>query len=163
MLTVLVSIISNSQVFLLKKSEQLLRITFFSSKNISLYAIFNDQSFNDTLTNDILSFEQLGPNFFYFFILTVVFGGFLKGGGHKFTKFGCFYLIYQFGMDKWSYIYSHVLSIRGLHLSETEIHPYHHLQSVVIKWLLNGVKRDKDRATAKMPLYPAFMETQTDE
>ena len=31
------------------------------SKNISVYAIFNDQSFNDTLTNDIVSFEQLGP------------------------------------------------------------------------------------------------------
>ena len=23
--------------------------------------MFNDQSFNDTLTNDIISFEQLGP------------------------------------------------------------------------------------------------------
>ena len=33
----------------------------FFSKNISVYAIFNDQSFNDTLTNDIISFEQLGP------------------------------------------------------------------------------------------------------
>ena len=31
------------------------------SKNISIYAISNDQSFNDTLTNDIVSFEQLGP------------------------------------------------------------------------------------------------------
>ena len=30
-------------------------------KNISVYAIFNDQSFNDTLTNVIVSFEQLGP------------------------------------------------------------------------------------------------------
>ena len=30
------------------------------SKNISIYAIFNDQSFKDTLTNDIVSFEQLG-------------------------------------------------------------------------------------------------------
>ena len=39
MLTVLVSTISNSQV---------------------CEAIFN-QSFNDTLTNDIVSFEQLGP------------------------------------------------------------------------------------------------------
>ena len=29
--------------------------------NISVYAIFNDQSFNDTPTNDIISFEQLGP------------------------------------------------------------------------------------------------------
>ena len=26
--------------------------------------IFNDQSFNDTLTNDIVSFEQLGPGHF---------------------------------------------------------------------------------------------------
>ena len=33
----------------------------FSAKNISVYAIFNDQSFNDTVTNDIVSFEQLGP------------------------------------------------------------------------------------------------------
>ena len=36
-------------------------LTFFFSKSISMYAIFNDQSFNDTLTNDIVSFEQLGP------------------------------------------------------------------------------------------------------
>ena len=27
-------------------------LTFFFNKNISVYAIFNDQSFNDTLTND---------------------------------------------------------------------------------------------------------------
>ena len=35
-------------------------LTFFR-KNISIYAIFNDQSLNDTLTNDIVSFKQLGP------------------------------------------------------------------------------------------------------
>ena len=34
----------------------------FFSKNIGIYAIFNDQSFNDSLTNDIVSCEQLGPN-----------------------------------------------------------------------------------------------------
>ena len=34
------------------------------SKNISVYAILNDQSFNVTLTNDIVSFEQLGPAVF---------------------------------------------------------------------------------------------------
>ena len=34
----------------------------FFSKNISVYAIVNDQSFNDTLTNDIVSFEHLGPD-----------------------------------------------------------------------------------------------------
>ena len=33
----------------------------FFSKNISIYAIFNDQSFNDTLIKYIVSFEQLGP------------------------------------------------------------------------------------------------------
>ena len=38
-------------------------LTFFS-KNISVYAILNDQSFNDTLTNDIVSFEQVGPDDF---------------------------------------------------------------------------------------------------
>ena len=36
-------------------------LTFFS-KNINIYAICNDQSFNDTLTNYIISFEQLGPD-----------------------------------------------------------------------------------------------------
>ena len=36
-------------------------LTFLVSKNISVYAIINDQNFNDTLTNDIVSFEQLGP------------------------------------------------------------------------------------------------------
>ena len=39
----------------------------FFSKNISVYALFNDQSFYDTLTNDIVSFEQLGPDFFPYF------------------------------------------------------------------------------------------------
>ena len=39
-------------------------LTFFS-KNISIYAIFDDQSFNDMLINDIVSFEQLGPGRFY--------------------------------------------------------------------------------------------------
>ena len=28
-----------------------------------MYAIFNDQSFNDTLTNNVVSFEQLGPEY----------------------------------------------------------------------------------------------------
>ena len=33
----------------------------FCRKNISVYAIFNGQSFNYMLTNNIISFEQLGP------------------------------------------------------------------------------------------------------
>ena len=40
-------------------------LTFFS-KDISIYAIFNNQSFNDMLTNDIASFEQLGPGYLLF-------------------------------------------------------------------------------------------------
>ena len=55
-LTVLVSTISNSQVFL--QMQKLL--TLFFSNNISVYAIFNDQSFNDTLTNDIVRGLLLG-------------------------------------------------------------------------------------------------------
>ena len=35
-------------------------LTFFFGKN-SVYAIFNDQSFKDILTNNIVSIEQLGP------------------------------------------------------------------------------------------------------
>ena len=38
------------------KATHILSATIYS-----IYAIFNDQSFNDTLTNDIVSFEQLGP------------------------------------------------------------------------------------------------------
>ena len=34
----------------------------FFKKNISVYAIFNDQSFIDMLTNNIVSFEQLDPD-----------------------------------------------------------------------------------------------------
>ena len=35
-------------------------LTFFS-KNIGLYAIFDNQNFNDMSFNDIVSFQQLGP------------------------------------------------------------------------------------------------------
>ena len=56
MLTVPVSTIIDSQVFCKCKSY-----SHFFSENISIYAIFNNQSFKDMLTNDIVSFEQLGP------------------------------------------------------------------------------------------------------
>ena len=63
MLTVLVSTIFNSQVFLLKKNLSNLckckskSNSHFFSKNISIFAIFNDQNFSNTVTNDIISFE----------------------------------------------------------------------------------------------------------
>ena len=47
MLTVLVSTISNSQIFFWK--------------NVTIYDIFDDQSFNDMSTNNIVSFEEQGP------------------------------------------------------------------------------------------------------
>ena len=63
MLSVLVSTVSNSQLFLLKKNVSSLQklLTFFFSKNTSVNSIFNDQNFNDTLTNETVSFEQLCP------------------------------------------------------------------------------------------------------
>ena len=60
LLTVLVSKIPSTQAFSLKKCEMQKLLTFFQ-QNIRVYAIFNDQSFNDMLTNDTVSFEQLGP------------------------------------------------------------------------------------------------------
>ena len=61
MLRVPVNTQSYSQVFLLKNANAKTTHIFFS-KNISVYAIFNGQIFNDMLTNDIVSFEQLGPD-----------------------------------------------------------------------------------------------------
>ena len=37
------------------------KATHIFQQNVSVYAIFNDQSFTDTLTNDIVSVEQLDP------------------------------------------------------------------------------------------------------
>ena len=50
--TVIVSTLSNLQVFLLKKCA-----THIFSKSIRVYAIFE----SDTFTNDIVNFKQLGP------------------------------------------------------------------------------------------------------
>ena len=59
-LTVLAVSIYNIMIFLLKKCEKLL--TFFQQK-ISVYSRITG-NFNELLTNDIVSFEQLGPVFF---------------------------------------------------------------------------------------------------
>ena len=55
MLTVLVSTVSYTQVFLLKNVR-----SYFFNKNFSLSVIFNDQSYNSTLTYDIVSLDHLG-------------------------------------------------------------------------------------------------------
>ena len=41
------------------------KLLIFFGKTISICVIFNDQNFNDTLTNDIVSVEQLSPEVFY--------------------------------------------------------------------------------------------------
>ena len=64
MLIVLVSTITNSQVFLLKSVSSFCKCKsypHFFSKNIGIYAIFDNQQFNDMLTNDTVSFGQLVP------------------------------------------------------------------------------------------------------
>ena len=77
MLTVLVSTIFNLQVFLLENMSSFCKSYshfFFQQKYMympyqvayksnKLLAIFNDHSFNGALTNDIVSFLQLGQDF----------------------------------------------------------------------------------------------------
>ena len=64
MLTVLVGIFAE-KMFVAFANAKATHIFFSknnnSENNNSIYAIFNDQSFNSMLTNDIVSFEQLGP------------------------------------------------------------------------------------------------------
>ena len=38
------------------------KLLTLSSKSLGIYAIFNDQSFNYKLTDNIVSLEQLGPD-----------------------------------------------------------------------------------------------------
>ena len=59
-LVVLISTIFNLHVFLLKNVSSFCKCkssSHFFSKNISVYAQYNDKNLNDTLTNDIVSFE----------------------------------------------------------------------------------------------------------
>ena len=55
LLTALAKKISKILLFLLKKCEQLLHLF---SKNIKSFYIFRDQSFNNSLTNGIVSFVK---------------------------------------------------------------------------------------------------------
>ena len=38
----------------------------FSTKNINVFAIFQDRNFNIMLTNNLLNFEQLGPGVYVY-------------------------------------------------------------------------------------------------
>ena len=65
---------------------------FFSKKYQHICSSVN-VNFNESLTNDVVSFEQLGQDFFTlslrYIVDLVTFGRFLKDGGHKFSKFSC--------------------------------------------------------------------------
>ena len=66
MLTVLVSTISNSQLFLLKKMwvafANAKATHIFSAKILAYMPYLMIKVLKDTLTNDMVSFEQLGPD-----------------------------------------------------------------------------------------------------
>ena len=72
-LAVLVSTISNSHVFLLKKKLVAFANHIFSAKTLAyiLYLMVY-QSFNDTWTNDIPWFAQVGSVFFSFFFFLLI-------------------------------------------------------------------------------------------
>ena len=60
----------------------------FFSKHISIYAIFNDQNFNGMFTNNIISFEQLDPDFYQ------ICKGIIIGTRHQLV-FGDLHLIFK--------------------------------------------------------------------
>ena len=64
MLTVLESTTSNSQLSLLKNMSSFCKsYSHFFSKNVSVYVIFEDQSFNDMLTATLVSNNCTCSNF----------------------------------------------------------------------------------------------------
>ena len=58
-LTVLAHSIYNILIFFAEKMQKLL--TFFFSKKFQHICVSLDVNFNESLTNDVVSFEQLGP------------------------------------------------------------------------------------------------------
>ena len=66
-LTVYANSIYNILKFFAEKMQKLL--TFFFSKNFQHICVSLDVNFNESLTNDIVSFEQLGPGIYYTLIM----------------------------------------------------------------------------------------------
>ena len=60
-LTVLADSIHNILIFLLKKCALQKLLTFFSKK-FQHICVSLDVNFNESLTNDVVSFEQVGPD-----------------------------------------------------------------------------------------------------
>ena len=76
-LTALVSTISNSQVFLLKNVSSFCKASHIFSAKIIAYMPYLMIIFNDTLTNDIVSFEQLSPVLLHLLFIWVLHYGFM--------------------------------------------------------------------------------------
>ena len=78
-LTILADSIYNILIFFAEKMwvafalQKLL--TFFQHKKILHICVSLDVNFNESLTNDIVSFEQLGPEDFFFFFFVLMFYG----------------------------------------------------------------------------------------
>ena len=62
-LTVLADSIYNILILFAEKMWVLLSYSHFFSKKFQHICIWLDVNFNESLTNDIVSFEQLGPDF----------------------------------------------------------------------------------------------------
>ena len=97
-LTVTISTISDSKVFLLKKmwvafanAKATHIFCYFCWKNISIYATLNDQSFYNTLTNYTISFEQLGPSQTVLLILSTLWA---NSADDKLMTFSLLFLSY---------------------------------------------------------------------
>ena len=70
-LTILADSIHNILIFSAEKNVNSFRLTFFQQKNcVSL-----DVNFNKSLTNDVVSFEQLGPETQLYWVLNFRFFG----------------------------------------------------------------------------------------
>ena len=50
-------------VFCWKNESALKLLTFFSTKNIGIFQKLTSDNLTKTVTNDVVSFEQLGPGF----------------------------------------------------------------------------------------------------
>ena len=74
------------------------KLLHFFSKNVIVYAIFNDQSFNDMLNNDILSFIQLGPVLFVFEKSTYLARSVVVQTGHELSQR---YYIYYLHLNRY--------------------------------------------------------------
>ena len=67
-LTVLADSIHNILIFFAEKNVSTAKAThIFSAKNFNIFAN-HDVNFNESLTNDIVSFEQLGPGICSYFV-----------------------------------------------------------------------------------------------